>query len=381
VKILLVANTDWYLYNFRLGLAQALRQRGDEVVLVSPNGPYAARLQEAGFRWVRFPMERRGLNPWTEWMTILRLYRLYRQEAPELVQHFTVKCVLYGSLACRMRGIKQVVNSVEGLGYVFTPGNGVRPWLRSIIKMIYRPALRGSWVIFHNPDDMEFFHKNRLADPQKMVMIRSSGVDLQKFSPRPYPEGVPLVILPARMLWDKGLKEFIEAAGLLRSEGIEARFALVGDVDEDNPMSVDTAQLKKWENEAVIEWWGWQEKMEDVYAQAAIVCLPSFYREGVPKALIEAAACGRPIVTSNVAGCREAVRQGENGLLVPVRDVPALAKALKQLLLDPDLRKKMGACSRKVAEEDFSIERINAETLAVYEKYRPKLIIEKKERN
>ena len=367
MKILLFANTDWYLYNFRLALAQALQDRGDEVVLVSPDGLYAPKLREQGFRWICFPLERRGFNPITEIKTIIRLLRLYRLEAPQLVHHFTIKCVLYGSLACHLVGIRSVVNSVEGLGYVFTEGGGSRRWMRRFIKVFYRLVMQGSWVIFHNPDDQGFFLENHLADPKQMAMIRSTGVDLKKFSPKPLMGGDPLVILPARMLWDKGLKEFVEAATRLKAEGIPARFALVGDSDDDNPVSVHKSQLQAWETEAVIEWWGWKENMEDVYAQASIVCLPSFYREGLPKTLIEAAACGRPIVTSDVPGCREVVRHEENGLLVPVRDVTALVNALRTLLQNPDKRIQMGICSRTIAVQEFSMESVISRTVEVYQ--------------
>jgi glycosyltransferase involved in cell wall biosynthesis len=367
VKIILFANTDWYLYNFRLALAQALRARGDEVVLVSPDGPYVPRLRAQGFRWICFPLARRGLNPVTEILTIIRLVRLYRQEAPQLVHHFTIKCVLYGSLASHLVGVRSVINSVEGLGYVFSGGSGARGWLRSLIKVFYRLALRGSWVIFLNPDDRGFFLQNRLANPARMALIRGSGVDLKRFSPRPLMDGAPLVVLPARMLWDKGLEDFIEAARIIKTHNIPARFALVGNNDDDNPVSVPLSQLQAWKEEAVIEWWGWQEKMEDVYAQAAVVCLPSFYREGVPKTLIEAAACGRPIVASDVPGCREVVRQGENGLLVPVRDIRALADALRDLLKNPGARIEMGLRSRMIAEKEFSSEMVISQTLALYQ--------------
>ncbi len=365
MKILLLANTDWYLYNFRLGLAEALRARGDEVVLVSPAGPYAARLIEKGFHWISFPLDRRGMNPFVEANTVLRLAQLYRQEKPALVHHFTIKCVLYGSLAARLAGIRSVVNSVEGLGYVFTGGGAGRKMLQGIVKMLYRLALKRTQVVFLNPDDRDFFLHNRLAKLEQTNLSRGAGVDLQRFTPAPQPEGVPLVILPARMLWDKGLKEFAEAARILKAEGVQARFALVGDRDPDNPASVDAVQLKQWEQEAVIEWWGWQEEMEKVYAQAAVVCLPS-YREGAPKTLIEAAASGRPIVTSDAAGCGEVVRQGLNGLLVPPQDAVALAEALRQLIGDRDLRIRMGRCSRQLAEEEFSSASVNAEIFKIY---------------
>jgi glycosyltransferase involved in cell wall biosynthesis len=366
MKILLFANTDWYLYNFRLALATALRARGDKVVLVSPEGAYVSRLQELGFRWVRFPLARRGLNPLVEISTIVRLVGLYRREKPDLVHQFTVKCVLYGSFACFLLGIQSVVNSVEGLGYVFTEGIGTRRLLRGLVKMIYRLVLPPTWVIFQNPDDRSFFMKNHLANPKRLVIIRSAGVDILKFSPHPELKGPPLVILPARLLWDKGVGEFVTAARQLQAAGMRARFALVGDNDDGNPASVQFAQLQDWQKESVIEWWGWKENMDDVYAQAAIICLPS-YREGVPKTLIEAAACGRPIVTSDVPGCREVVRHGENGLLVPARDADALAKALMDLLQSPITRSEMGKRGRIIADREFSIDLVISQTFAVYQ--------------
>jgi len=366
VKILLFANTDWYLYNFRLALAQALRARGDEVVLVSPEGAYAPRLQELGFRWICFPLRRGGLNPLVEISTIVGLFRLYLREKPDLVHQFTVKCVLYGSLACHKLGIRAVVNSVTGLGYVFMEGKEAHRWLRGIIILFYRLVLRRTWVIFQNPDDRAVFLENCLVDPERVALIRGSGVDTQRFVPEPEPDGIPVVILPARLLWDKGVGEFVEAARRLQADGLRARLVLVGDSDSENPAAVPVAQIQTWEKTGVIEWWGWQDDMNAVYAQAHIVCLPS-YREGVPKTLIEAAACGRPIVASDVPGCREIVRTGENGLLVPARDIAALAVALKQLIQDPGLCEAMGIRGRKIAEEEFSMDSVITQTLKVYQ--------------
>ena len=366
MKILLFANTDWYLYNFRLALALALRNRGDEVVLVSPDGPYGIRMRDLGIRWLPFPLARRSLNPFEGIQTILRLLKLYRQEKPDLVHQFTVKCVLFGSLACRLLGIHNVVNSVTGLGYVFTGEEAEHRWLRSFIKLSYRMLIKNTWVIFQNPDDKSAFLESRLVDPKRVTLIRGSGVDIQHFFPRPEPSGKPLVVLPARLLWDKGVGEFVEAARSLRAEGVHARFALVGDSDNDNPASVPASQLQTWENEGVIEWWGWKEDMQDVYAQAAIVCLPS-YREGLPRTLIEAAACGRPIVTSDMPGCREVVRHGENGFLVPARDTAKLAKALMDLLQNPNLRSGMGSRGRIIAEKEFSVKLVISQTIAFYQ--------------
>jgi glycosyltransferase involved in cell wall biosynthesis len=364
VKILLFANTDWYLFNFRLALAQALRTEGNEVTLVSPEGPYVRRLQDLGFRWLRFPLSRQGTNPVAELITIVRLGRLYGREKPDLVHHFTVKCVLYGSLVARLLGIK-TVNSVTGLGFVFLEGEGTHGWLAKLVTAFYRLVLKGTYVIFQNPDDQAHFLQNALVDSKRISLIRGSGVDLARFAPTAEPKGTPLVILPARLLRDKGVEEFVEAARLLRSGGAQVRFALVGDSDPENPSSISASQLNDWQQEGVIEWWGWRADMEQVYAQANIVCLPS-YREGVPKTLLEASACGRPIVASDVPGCREVVRDGENGYLVPPHDPQAVAEALKLLIQDPPKRIRMGGRGREIAVSEFSSARVNSETLAVY---------------
>jgi len=367
MKIILFANTDWYLYNFRLTLAQALRKKGHAVVLLSPPGEYGPRLVQAGFRWISFPLSRRGMNPFSELITLWRLARLYSRERPDLVHHFTVKCVLYGSLAAKMAGVKGVVNAIIGLGYVFIGDEWPVRLLRWLIKGFYRRALRGTQVIFQNPDDQELFSRNGLVNRKQVTLIPSSGVDIEKFSPSPEPAGEPLVILPARMLWAKGVNEFVLAAGILRLAGVQARFALIGDTDPGNPEAVPVDQLEKWRKEGIIEWWGWQEDMPAMYRQAHIVCLPS-YREGTPKSLIEAAACGRPIVTTDRPGCREVVRHQQNGLLVPVRDSRALAEALKTLIGDAALRKQMGKKGRELAVAEFSLEKVIGQTFVVYEK-------------
>jgi len=368
MKIILFANTDWYLYNFRLTLAQALRKKGHAVVLLSPPGEYGPRLVQAGFRWISFPLSRRGMNPFSELITLWRLARLYSRERPDLVHHFTVKCVLYGSLAAKMAGVKGVVNAIIGLGYVFIGDEWPVRLLRWLIKGFYRRALRGTQVIFQNPDDQELFSRNGLVNRKQVTLIPSSGVDIEKFSPSPEPAGEPLVILPARMLWAKGVNEFVLAAGILRLAGVQARFALIGDTDPGNPEAVPVDQLEKWRKEGIIEWWGWQEDMPMLYRQAHIVCLPSYYREGTPKSLIESAACGRPIVTTDRPGCREVVRHQQNGLLVPVRDSRALAEALKTLIGDAALRKRMGKKGRELAVAEFSLEKVIGQTLSVYEK-------------
>jgi glycosyltransferase involved in cell wall biosynthesis len=362
MKILLFANTDWYLYNFRLPLAKALRARGADVTLLSPPGEYAARLQGEGFRWLAFPFERKGMNPLAELAAILRLRRLYRRERPDLVHHFTVKPVLYGSLAARLAGVPAVVNSITGLGYLFL-GKGIgRRLLRTLARTLYRLSLGRTRVIFQNEDDRRAFLDLHLVRPEQADLVPGSGVDMTRFVPASEPDGTPVVLLAARLLWDKGVGEFVEAA---RQLTVRARFVLAGDPDADNPAAVPPEQLRAWQEEGVVEWQGWQDDMPTVLAGANIFCLPS-YREGLSKTLAEAAACGRAIVTTDVPGCRDVVAHGVNGLLVEPRNADALAEAISALLADPSLRRKMGAAGRRIAEERFSIEHVVGATLAMY---------------
>jgi glycosyltransferase involved in cell wall biosynthesis len=365
-KLCLVANTDWYLYNFRLVLARKMRSLGWEVVLISPPGLYAARIIEEGFRWVEWPVDRRGLNIRQELNSLSKLAKIYRQERPQMVHHFTVKSVLYGSLAARREKIAAIVNSITGLGYIFLRAGWRGRMLRAFILPFYRLALRHKnvRVIFENEDDQNIFLKYHLIESSQTSIIEGVGVDVEKFKARPEVDGTPLVVMPSRLLWDKGVGVFVEAARRLR-EGNRMRFALVGMPDPGNPASIDPTQLQKWISDGVVEHWGFREDMEEVYRQAHIVCLPSM-GEGLPTVLIEAAASGRPIVASDVPGCREVVSHGENGLLVKANDPAALSEALRKLAVDPELRQKMGVQSRLKAVEKFASDKIIAETIQVY---------------
>jgi glycosyltransferase involved in cell wall biosynthesis len=372
MKVLLFANTDWFLYNFRLGTAQAMKRRGDEVVLLSPPGRYTEKMQALGFRWVQFDMSRRGANPLRELGTLLRLVRLYRRERPGVVHHFTIKCVLYGTIAARLARVPVIVNSLTGLGYVFTGRQGL---LRRVIGLAYRLLVRHTATIFENPWDRELFRQRGWIEEEISTVILGAGVDLERFRAAPEPEGPVTVVFPARILWDKGAGEFVEAARMLRARGSMARFVLVGEPDPGNPTGVPLGTLEDWRREGVVEYQGWREEMEEVYAAAHIVCLPS-YREGLPKALAEAAAAGRPIVTTDVPGCRDVVEAEVNGLLVPARQAAPLALALERLIEDPALRQRMGAAGRQAARSKFEAGHIAAQTLAFYDRLSPRRPIE-----
>jgi glycosyltransferase involved in cell wall biosynthesis len=365
MKAILFANTDWYLFNFRLSLARALRDAGYEVVFLSPPGEYGPQLAAQGFRWQAFPLSRRGMNPLRELLTILRLRRFYRTEQPDVVHHFTIKCVLYGSLAAHLAGIKQIINAITGLGYIFVSESGLARLLRPFVHIFYRLALRDTEVIFQNQDDIDLFRQRRLLGNACVHLIRGSGVDTEVFTLSSEPSDDPVVMMVGRFLWDKGVGEFVEAARILQQSGVAARFVLVGDTYPDNPGAVPPEQLRQWVQEGVVEWWGWHDDMLAMLPQAQVVCLPS-YREGMPRSLAEAGACGRPVVTTDAPGCREIVQDGVNGFLVPVRDASALAEALRKLMVDPALRQQMGRRGRELVEAEFSVRRIVAETLQVY---------------
>jgi glycosyltransferase involved in cell wall biosynthesis len=369
LKVLLFANTSWYLYNFRLPLACALRDMGSEVVLLSPGEePYHHLLQEEGFTSLTIPMRRERINPLSEIQTLWQILRVYRHERPEIVHHFTVKPVLYGSFAAHLMHIRRIINAVPGLGYLFSNTSFKANLLRYFATQVYKVILRNTQVIFQNPDDAAHFIQNKLVEPQQSTLIRGSGVDINRFVPTEETRDVPLIVLPSRMLWDKGIQEFVDAAKNLKAKGIQARFVLAGSPDIGNPRSIPLDTLEKWNQEGSVEWWGWCEDMLSVYRAAHIVCLPS-YREGTPKTLIEAAACGRAIVAADVPGCREVVQNGYNGLLVPVKESNALAAALHRLIQNPEERFRMGKNGRQLAVDEFSTQRVVAETLNVYNKF------------
>lgn len=367
LKAILFANTDWYLYNFRMAYAEFLQQQGWEVVFISPNGEHAQKLQAAGFRHIPFEFSRKGINPIQEKETISGIRALYEAEKPDLVHHFTIKCVIYGSLAAKETGITSIVNSITGLGYMFLSNKPHVKVIREVVKHLYKKALDDTQVIFENPDDRKLFLEMGLLNEENSNVVLGTGIDTERFVPEPPTNSIPLTILPARMIWDKGIKEFVEAAQMIHEEGVNARFALIGSNDTGNPTCIPFDQLTQWQKEGNVEWWGWQDDVPTVISMSHIVCLPS-YREGLPKILIEAASCGRPIVTTDVPGCREVVKDDYNGYLVPEKNAKALKDALLKLINDPEKRLEMGKASRKLAIEKFSNEIVNNGIYTVYQK-------------
>lgn len=365
-RVCFVVNVDWFFLSHRLPLARAARDAGAEVVVLAADTGCGPRIRAEGLEFVPLPISRRGLNAVSEAAAVLALVRHYRRLRPDLVHHVTIKPVLYGSLAARAVGVPAVVNAISGLGYVFTSDDRSR-LLRRVVNRVYRAALGNprSRTILQNSDDLAMFVDRGLLRPEQALVIRGSGVDCSAFRPTPEPAGDPVVMLPSRMLWDKGVGSFVEAARLLRERGARARFALVGASDDGNPTAVPQAQLEAWRDEGVVEWWGARDDMPAALAAASVVVLPS-RREGLPKVLLEAAACARPMVATDVPGCREVVRPGVNGLLVPPDDGPALAEAVGRLLDAPALRRDFGAAARAMAEREFAEEIVVARTMELY---------------
>ncbi len=370
-KALFVVNSDWFFVSHRLALGRALRDAGFEVVVAAgPTGDGPA-IEAEGLRFVPLPFDRGGRSAANDARTLARLCALYRREAPDLAHHVTIKPVLYGSLAARLARTPAVVNAISGLGFVFIERAAPSPrdaLLRGGVLGAYRLALDAprARAVFQNEDDRAFFVRRRLVHPARAALVRGSGVDTARFKLEPLPDGgEPLVVLPARLLWDKGVGEFVAAARALKAAGVRARFALVGAPDAGNPASVSEAQLAAWRDEGAVEWWGHRRDMPAVYASAHVVALPS-YREGLPLALVEASASGRACVTTDVPGCRDVVRGGETGWVVPARDAGALARALAEALGDRAELARRGDAARRHVERDFSLEAVVTAHLQIY---------------
>lgn len=376
MKFALFANTDWYLYNFRLSTALELVEQGHDVVMLSPPGDYGARFAGHGMRWLSLPMDRASLNPWREAMTLRALVRTLKEERPALLHSFTTKCAVYGALAARAAGVPAHVGAVAGMGYVYASDHARARMLRPLVGALMRGTLGGdgSRLILQNPDDAEAFVRARLVPAQQIRVILGSGVNTRRFSPpddreQPQPPARPLrVVLAARLLWEKGVGEFVEAARLLARAGRRIECLLAGTPDPGNPRAVPQAQAEAWAREGVVDWLGHVEDMPGLLRSVDVMALPSYYREGVPKSLLEGAASGLALVTTGMPGCREVVREhGVDGLRVPPRDAAALADCLALLDDDRELLRRLGARARANALAHFDERMVIRRTIEVYE--------------
>lgn len=366
-KLVMLLTEDWFFCSHFLDRALAASRGGYEVTVLAHENGKAAQIRAAGIHFVPIPFQRRGLNPVSEFRTWRAILHAYRGLQPTLVHQVALKPLLYGSLAARLTGIRAVVNAPVGMGFVFTSNSLKSRLLRPIVWLALRLLMnpRGSKVVFENDDDLKKFVKGGAVRTEDAVLIRGAGVNVAVYAPASEPPGPPVVTLVARMLWDKGIGDFVAAARRLRADGVSAIFRLVGAPDLQNPATISETQLRAWHEEGIVEWLGQRDDVPAVLAQSHIACLPS-YREGLPKSLLEAMAAGLPIVSTDVPGCREVVKHGESGLLVPPRDSASLASALRRLIEDRALRRRFGIAGRNRAEREFASSIVIAQTLAVY---------------
>lgn len=372
MKALLLANTDWYLYNFRRALARRLQQDGYDLTLVCPPGPYVDKLRGMGFTCTPFDLPGDRLSLLKELKVLLGLILLYQRERPSIVHHFTIRCVLYGSIAARIVGGISVVNALTGMGHVFTADGRRARLLRRVVGFLYRHFLTGSRsrAIFQNRDDMNVFVQGGMADVAKSHLIPSSGVDCLAFrrsTERNGPAGkVVNVLFASRLIREKGVEEYLEAAKVLRSRNVPARFLLAGDIYEQNPSSLSWSELQSIRADGVVDVLGHVADIWTVLEDTDIVVLPS-YREGCPRILVEAAAMGIPLVATDVPGCRVVVEHDVNGYLVPPRDVDSLAEAIGRLVADDRLRRRFGEAGRLIAMNNFDESIVLENTMRVYD--------------
>ena len=367
-KLLYVVNIPRFFVSHRLPLALAARSCGFDVqVAASDSDPASvAQITAAGLAFHPLPLSQHGVNPLRELQTILALRRLYNRLQPDLLHHVSIKPVIYGGIAAKLSGRGSVIQAMSGLGYLHVSAGRRAKLLERLSRPAFRLALAGAGtrMIFQNPDDRRLFVKRGLIEEGKTLVILGAGVDENEFAPLPEPSAdLPVVLFAGRLLWKKGVGEFVEAARRLRGK---ARFRVVGYEEPSNPSNVAAAQLQAWHAAGIIEWQGRRDDMAQVFAESNIVCLPSTYGEGVPKVLIEAAACGRACVTTDTPGCREIVRHRVNGLLVEPDDPEALIAALDQLIENPDLRRSFGSKGREMALRQFTLRQVADNTIALY---------------
>lgn len=371
VRLLMVVNVDWFFLSHRLPIALAAQRAGYEVHVATGITDKLPKLLQHGFIVHPLALSRSQTGLLGNLQAFFSLFAVLRRVRPDVVHLVTIKPVLLGGLAARLVRVPAVVAAVSGLGFVFVATGWMARLRRGLVGGLYRLALghTNSTVIFQNADDQALVTQMANLPPYRVVRIRGSGVDLSAYNVQSWPNGPPVVMLAARLLVDKGVREFVEAAAALRQhvEGVGqgVRFVLVGEPDLDNPASLKQDELDAWQAAGLVELWGHRSDMHAVLPLANVVVLPS-YREGLPKVLIEAAACGRAVVTTDAPGCRDAIEPGVSGLLVPAKDAVALAAAIAELLNDKQRCQAMGAAGRKLAEQAFDVNSVAEQHLAVY---------------
>lgn len=371
-KLLFVVNVDWFFLSHRLPIALKAKELGYEVHIATSITTCEDELRSYGLIVHPLDLDRSSTSIISNLTSFVGIMRVFAAVEPDLVHLVTIKPAIFGGIAARLMRVPAVVVAISGLGFVFV-ARGVRAKLRRLFTVfLYRIALghSNSRVIFQNNNDRDYLTQFASLDASEVVIIPGSGVDLVEYSLSPVSNGVPVIMLAARLLADKGVREFVEAArkihGLTKKGEQLARFVLVGGVDISNPTSISVEELSAWKAEGIIEVWGHRTDMSSVLSQAFAVVLPSYYGEGLPKVLIEAAACGRAVVTTDHPGCLDAIEPEVSGILIPIRDSEALANAILRLLQDKELAEAMGKAGRRLAERSFGVDQVVDTHLRIY---------------
>ena len=367
-RILFVTNVDWFFISHRLVIAEEAQKRGFEVIVAAEDTGRSQEIRDKGIIFVNLSFSRSGTNPINEFRTILKFFKIYNDIKPDIVHHITLKPVIYGTIIAKLLKIKGVVNAISGLGYNFTKGRESFVQKAMLFIMSLGFNRKNLVIIFQNKNDQdELISQGIIRSSNVIVRIKGSGVDLEKYHESNFPSFNRIkILLPSRMLWDKGIQELRESSNILKEKySNKVEFILAGLADEENKAGVTASYLEDWDDGNYVRWIGYQKNMFDVYKNSHIVVLPS-YREGMPKALLEACAVGRAIITTNAIGCRETVDEGVNGFKVPVASSIDLANALEELINNHDLIKQMGHNSRLKAVKEFDVKNVVQKHIEVY---------------
>jgi glycosyltransferase involved in cell wall biosynthesis len=369
--ILYLVAEDWWFVLHRMHIAQAARRSGFRVIVASDVDRHGSAIAGGDLELIPISWNRRSVNPLRILGQVVATARIYREVRPDLIHHLAIKPSVLGSVAAWLSRSRPVINNLAGLGSVFAEGGTWRTRvLRRILLISFRLTFSGphTVTIVENADDLELLVAEAGVPPDRVALIPSIGVDLEEFVPREEPEGIPIVRMVARMLKPKGVEYFVEAARILRAREVVVRMQLVGAPDEGNPDSVSVEDIEAWVSEGSVDWLGWRTDMPIVWAESTIAVLPTYYREGIPVSLLEASATGRPLVATDVPGCRDVVDHGVTGLLVEPRDPVGLADAIEELLRDPERRREMGLQGRRRVETQFSRSDVQSATLELYDR-------------
>ena len=372
-KLLFLITEDWFFCSHFLERALAAKKSGFEIIVCSRKNKDKKNIEDYGFKFQEINFNRKSINPFYEFQVLIKIIKIYRRFSPDIVHHIAFKPIIYGSIAAKINNVRSIINAPVGMGFVFTSDSIKALFLKPIIKFLLKNFLSSNGgknkknkVIFENNDDLNYFVKLGAVKNKDTCLIRGAGVNIDKdFVIHKKKNKVPIIALVGRMLKDKGIYEFVNAAKILKENNIQAKFLLIGGVDNFYSSSIDLKVLKKWNKQEIVEWLGFVNNVDEILRNIDILCLPS-YREGLPKALIEGAARGLPIITTNTVGCKDVVEDGKNGFLVPIKDSIALARVMSILVKDEDLRFKMGCESFKIASKKFSSSIIVDQTLEVY---------------